>query len=52
MVIGLDGSPDFFHPPYSLIGTGATLAGHDLGGDPVCRLMPHTNPDDAVYTFT
>jgi myo-inositol-1(or 4)-monophosphatase len=27
VVVGLDGNPDFFHPPYSLIGAGATLAG-------------------------
>jgi myo-inositol-1(or 4)-monophosphatase len=27
VVVGLDGNPDFFHPPYSLIGAGASLAG-------------------------
>ena len=26
VVVGLDGNPDFFHPPYSLIGAGEALA--------------------------
>lgn len=26
LVVGLDGNPDFFHPPYSLIGAGEALA--------------------------
>jgi myo-inositol-1(or 4)-monophosphatase len=27
VVVGLDGNPDYFHPPYSLIGAGASMAG-------------------------